>query len=772
MPSIIERYNYDIFISYRQKDNKHDSWVTEFVNNLKGELESTFKEEIRVYFDINLHDGLLETHDVDASLKEKLKCLIFIPIISRTYCDPKSFAWEHEFKAFVDLASQDQFGLKVKLPNGNVANRVLPVRIHDLDVDDIKLCESVLGGVLRGIEFIYKSPGVNRPLRSDEESPNDNLNKTFYRDQINKVALAINEIILGLKNEPVGQVKGKPERRELIGTAGKEKSETEKEKQFKRTRKKLFSATAILTILVLVTILVYPKLFKKSTLERLRSANGKISVAVMPFQNLTNDTTWNIWQGGIQNELITSLTNSEELKVRQIETVNSLLQSKGLTNYASIVPSVASMISQKLDAKIFISGSIIKADTIIRLNAQLINTRTEDVFKSFQINGTSERILYSIDSLSAMVRDYLIISKLVKEQSVFMQYHPGTTSPDAYRYYLYGENARSRRDYPTARKMFEQALAIDSNFVHVKLMLSAACINEGLYVEARKWSNKAYKEIDQMPILLEILTNSNHAFFYETPVEENKYLGEFLEIDDKFPGTYYDIGLNYSSMYQYDKAIPEFEKALELYKRFDTKPWWIYNYTELGYAYHVTGQYKKEKELYRKADKDFPKEPSLIWREAIFSLTEGDTITANKYINQYISIYRANSWSEAALARNLGWAYYQAAMPDKAETSFQRAINLEPKNAYWYYYLAWFLIDSEQNLAEGVELVNKALELLPDNWRFLGCKGWGLYKEGKYPEALELLEKSDSLKPIYNHDIYLHLEAAKKALASQKRTDP
>ena len=104
MASLLPGYEYDIFISYRQKDNKHDGWVTEFVDNLKGELEATFKEDVSVYFDINPHDGLLETHDVDASLKEKLKCLIFIPIISRTYCDPKSFAWEHEFKAFVELA--------------------------------------------------------------------------------------------------------------------------------------------------------------------------------------------------------------------------------------------------------------------------------------------------------------------------------------------------------------------------------------------------------------------------------------------------------------------------------------------------------------------------------------------------------------------------------------------------------------------------------------------------------------------------------------------
>jgi hypothetical protein len=42
MSSIIEGFNYDIFISYRQKDNKHDGWVTEFVNQLKGEFKSTY----------------------------------------------------------------------------------------------------------------------------------------------------------------------------------------------------------------------------------------------------------------------------------------------------------------------------------------------------------------------------------------------------------------------------------------------------------------------------------------------------------------------------------------------------------------------------------------------------------------------------------------------------------------------------------------------------------------------------------------------------------
>ena len=108
MSSLIPGYEYDIFISYRQKDNKGDRWVSEFVENLKGELEATFKEDVNVYFDINPSDYLLESYDVDASLKDKLKCLVFIPIISRTYCDSRSFAWEHEFKAFVEQAPQDR----------------------------------------------------------------------------------------------------------------------------------------------------------------------------------------------------------------------------------------------------------------------------------------------------------------------------------------------------------------------------------------------------------------------------------------------------------------------------------------------------------------------------------------------------------------------------------------------------------------------------------------------------------------------------------------
>jgi tetratricopeptide (TPR) repeat protein len=767
MSSIIEGYNYDIFISYRQKDNKYDGWVTTFVDNLKKELEATFKEEISVYFDINPHDGLLETHDVDASLKDKLKCLVFIPIISRTYCDPKSFAWEHEFKAFVEQASQDRFGLKIRLPNGNVANRVLPVRIHDLDQEDIKLCESIQGGVMRGVEFIYKEPGVNRSLLPKDHEEK-NLNNTNYRNQINKVALAIKEIILGLRTEPSVLMKEPPKRKEPDEEAGREGVQTEQEKPAKLRKSKLLSGAAIIAVLIVAAILAYPKIFKRNTIEKLRLSGERISVAVMPFQNMTNDTIWNVWQNGIQTLLINSLSNSEELKVRQTESINGLIQSKQITNYAKITPSVASALSQKLEANVFVYGSINQAGETIRLTVQLIDSKTEEVFKSFQIEGPSkeEMIFTIIDSLSGMVKNFLIISKLKKEVTRDF-FYASTSSPEAFRYFTYGINAFMKDDSPSAIRLLSEAIAIDSNFFMANIMLTINYKIQKEYDKAKYWCLKAYGKRDQMSLWEKTMENWNYALLFETPKEEINYLKQLLELDDQFPGVYYMLGLAYYDLEQYDKAIPELEKAIMLYDKWGSKPI-DYNYWSLGDSYHNTVQYEKEKTLYEKALQDYPNYRYLINNKLVpMALALGDTVAANDYIKKYNI-----PWSEARTLSTLAGIYSQKGMLDKAEEYYRKALSLQPQNPGQLNNLAWFLIDNTVNINEGLELVEKALKLSPDNFSYLDCNGWGLYKQGKYKEALELIERSWSLKStLYDHRIFLHLEAAKKAVASQKRTD-
>ncbi|MGE0771810.1 MAG: hypothetical protein AB7K37_08875 [Cyclobacteriaceae bacterium] len=199
MPSIFADFEYDIFVSYRHNDNKYDGWVTEFVSKLSQELDATLKDKLTIYFDKNPKEGLQESHHVDQSIHNKIKSLIFIPIVSQTYCDVESFAWKQEFMAFRNGTEHDALGRIITLPNGNVASRILPVKIHEIDTDDVRLLERELSGVLRSIDFIYRDAGVNRPLRPvDDELAQPGA--VLYRNQINKLANAVKEIVLGIKS--------------------------------------------------------------------------------------------------------------------------------------------------------------------------------------------------------------------------------------------------------------------------------------------------------------------------------------------------------------------------------------------------------------------------------------------------------------------------------------------------------------------------------------------------------------------------------------------
>ena len=359
MASIINGYEYDIFISYRQKDNKHEEWVTEFVNNLKCELESTFKEDISIYFDINPYDGLLETHDIEASLKEKLKCLVFIPIISRTYCDAKSFAWEYEFNAFLEKASHDKVGLKVKLPNGNVSSRVLPVLIHNLDIEDIKLLESRLGGVLRGIEFIYKEPGVNKPLTSEDDE-RKNLNHTKYRIQINKTANAIKEIISGLKGESL--------------ESGLEKKE------------------------------VVPAGEKPSPPEK--------SIIVLPFENISPDPDQEYFSDGLTEEIITDLSHIHNLLVISR---SSAMTFKGKNK---TIPEIA----QAVNVRFVLEGSVRKAGNDLRITAQLIDSATDAHMWAEKYTSKLDDVFYIQEKVSRSIADALKL-KLSSQESKMIAEH-------------------------------------------------------------------------------------------------------------------------------------------------------------------------------------------------------------------------------------------------------------------------------------------------------------------------------------------------------------
>jgi tetratricopeptide (TPR) repeat protein len=269
-----------------------------------------------------------------------------------------------------------------------------------------------------------------------------------------------------------------------------------------------------------------------------------------------------------------------------------------------------------------------------------------------------------------------------------------------------------------------------------------------------------------MTITDRIWANWLYAIYFQTPNERIKYMDQLKDIDEQNPATYFNLGDAYLELFKYNEAIIEFKKALEIYNKWEEKPP-IMDYQELGQAYRRGGRFKEEKKLYKKAKKDYPDAPDLLEQYAYVAFSDKDTVEGNRNIKKWIMKRKEQSWSDADIVSALPWIYKMAGMLDKEEYYLRKAMSLEPGNIERMNSLAYFLIDNDRNIEEGIGLVNKALALNPDNFNAASVKGWGLFKQGKYKEALAILEKADSLKPVYNHRLYLHLEAAKKAIAGQ-----
>jgi tetratricopeptide (TPR) repeat protein len=100
------------------------------------------------------------------------------------------------------------------------------------------------------------------------------------------------------------------------------------------------------------------------------------------------------------------------------------------------------------------------------------------------------------------------------------------------------------------------------------------------------------------------------------------------------------LGITYNDIGHYDEAIPEFTKSIELLEKWgkeyvkDNSLW-----EGLGRAYHKTGQYNKEKKIYKKSEKYIPDNTLIIFRQAILSFAEKDAVMANTYIQKFISIH-------------------------------------------------------------------------------------------------------------------------------------
>ena len=363
----------------------------------------------------------------------------------------------------LNKASNDKFGLKVKLLGGNVANRVLPVRIHDLNVSDVELFESTIGGVLRGVDFIYKSSGVNRPLRASEDHPHDNLNKTYYRDQINKVANAIEEIISSLANDQPAIGKNRTNQWEP------EKEIKKEDKRKELIRKATFSRKSMKLLLIVFSAFLF--VAGAYTVFKIIKGSNKVdditklekSIAVLPFVNDSPDQENTYFINGLMAEVLNDLQKIRDCRVisrRSVEQYRNQMKS---------IPEIA----KELDVNYIVEGSGQKYGNTFRLRVQLIAANHERQLwaDSYEQVISEPKEIFRIQSQIAQSIAAELNATITPEEKQLIEKIP-TNNLMAYDLYLRGMDTlnkvwsynENKQTFSFAREMFDKALAYDSTF--------------------------------------------------------------------------------------------------------------------------------------------------------------------------------------------------------------------------------------------------------------------------------------------------------------------
>ena len=631
--AVLSGFEYDIFISYRHNDNL-DGWVMDFVQNLEKELRSTLKDTLTIYFDKNPHDGLLETHNVDKSLEGKLKCLIFIPIISQTYCDTKSFAWQHEFVAFNKLAKEDQFGRDIKLSNGNVASRILPIKIHDLDEEDKTLLENELGGALRAIEFIFKSAGVNRPLTLGD-NPDKNLNKTFYKDQVNKVANAVKEIITALKNSTTTPTQSTDYRSPVT------------DHHLKPKRNKILIASLLFVLIATVGFFLYQQPGNKEQPTQLDK-----SIAVLPFTDMSPSHDQEYFGDGMAEEIINVLAQSEGLKVIAR---SSSFQFKGKNEDLRTI-------GKMLDVATILEGSIRKSADEIRVTAQLIKTSDGAHLWSKTFDRSPKDIFAVQDEIAKAVASALKTALTEGATTATKIEWKG----EAQKEYQLGWDYFGRSDagdYEIAYPHFKKSVMLDSSSAIVYPFLfitSSSLANEP---NPKKYLDKALAMNPQLPEAL-----IYHSFWYMFQydfVRAQEEMNKALKY-----GPHNAIVLRtacrvMSVLGRHEEAIKLGEEAVSV------DPLLTFSHINLSYAYGRAGRYdeaiktlKRARELNRRTD-DLLVVYYILNNQLNEAIEENEKLTGNQNEYQEILIeakrkdfVKANQLLKAFTKKG-GAGYYQ-----------------------------------------------------------------------------------------------------------------
>lgn len=356
------------------------------------------------------------------------------------------------------------------------------------------------------------------------------------------------------------------------------KGKTENNLSQKKSRKSGIYISILSLILVAVLVFAYLKYDSKSGQP---ATITEKSIAVLAFENMSNDPEQEYFSDGISEEILNSLVHVEGLKVA------------GRTSSFSFKDKNEDIrsIGKKLDVKMVLEGSVRKDANKIRVTAQLINV--EDGFHIW--SETYDREMKDIFSVQEEIANR-IVEKLRLQVHLLTDDKGGTHNLEAYDLFLKGLYFHSK-DFLSAKKAmesFKKAVELDPNYAKAYALISEMYIvyaGYGLmppteaYGKAREYAQTAISLNNEEPRAFKALAYVNFTsdWNYEEGLSQyNKAVQHGLPIPDQFM-TYYDVFIRKD----YEAAISSSIKMAE----FD--PLNIERHWHLGLMQYFSGNYKE-----------------------------------------------------------------------------------------------------------------------------------------------------------------------------------
>jgi TolB-like protein/Tfp pilus assembly protein PilF len=353
------------------------------------------------------------------------------------------------------------------------------------------------------------------------------------------------------------------------------------------------------------------------------------SVAVLPFQNLSDDPANAYFADGIQEEVLTRLTKIGDLKV---------ISRTSTQGYQSD-PNNLAEIAKQLGVANILEGSVQKAGDQVRVNVHLVNVQTGSQLWA----ETYDRKLSDIFSVETEIAKGIAESlqaKLTGREEQALAARP-TNNPQAYDAYLRGLAFEARSNYASdalfkAIEFYDLAVRLDPNFALAWARLSG--VHALLYSNRRDTTaarRDAAKEALENAQKLQPTTPETLLFtgYYQYWVLQDYGLAKatFGRVSKMLPGNsevLYALGAIARSEGHWEESIGYWERGLALNPRNTAL------LTEVAFTYAALRQFPTAEKLYDRALDILPNELSLTALKASIYQAEGNLQDAAKLLVQ------------------------------------------------------------------------------------------------------------------------------------------